>query len=341
MSLILVYDVAASTSGALGILQSYHARAIDDRDNGYIFLVSVPELASSKNVRVKRFPWVKKSWLHRLIFDLFIGPKIVRDYSPDSILSLQNTMMPLVKIRQTVYEHNCIPKPFCDISFNFFKDPNLWIRQNILGAMVVRSLKKASHVIVQTKWMARCCSANIGIDEAKITVEPPFINVLPTEKYRRIYPTIFFYPATEMPFKNHRIIVDACRLIRASHPDSVYRVLFTLNGAESRKISRAKHEIEKDSLPIEFLGWKKQDEVYDLYAKSILLFPSLMESFPLPLYEARKVGTPVIAPDLPYAREALSGYVGASFYNAESAEALSEVMLRGMRGDLGPDNHAK
>lgn len=341
MSLIVVYDVAASVSGALGILQSYHARALNDHRNRYIFLVSVPELASSENVKVKRFPWVKKSWFHRLVFDLFVGPRIVRDCSPDSVLSLQNTLMPRVKIPQTVYEHNSLPKPFCDVSFSFFEDPNLWIRQNILGAVIVRSLKKSHHVIVQTKWMALRCIAKLGIEEDKITVEPPSIDAFPTEKYRRAHPQTFFYPATGMSFKNHGIVVEACRRIKETHPDAVYRVLFTLDGTESRNIAKMKRDADKENLPIEFLGWKKQGEVYSLYAESVLLFPSLLESFPLPLYEARSAEVPIIIPDLPYAREALDGYIGACFYDARSAEALAEAMIRSMRDNFESGNHVE
>lgn len=333
MSLILVYDVAASTSGALGILQSYHARALEDSHNKYIFLVSVPELESAENVEVKRFPWVKKSWIHRLVFDFFVGPGIVRDCAPDSILSLQNTLMPRVKISQVVYEHNSLPKPFCDISFCFFEDPNLWIRQNILGAVIVHSLKKAQHVIVQTQWMARLCKSRLGIKEDRISVDPPAIKALPSCKHKRSSTVTFFYPATGMSFKNHEAVIEACRCISAEKSDCTYRVLFTLDGKESRKIAKIKSAIENEGLPIEFLGWMRQDEVYKLYSKSILLFTSLLESFPLPLYEARNAETPIIAPDLPYAQEALEGYGKAHFYEAESAESLCRVMIEFMCGD--------
>ncbi|WP_236300697.1 glycosyltransferase, partial [Enterobacter bugandensis] len=51
----------------------------------------------------------------------------------------------------------------------------------------------------------------------------------------------------------------------------------------------------------------------------IIVFPSYIESYGLPLIEAASLGKKIICSDLPYSRDVLSGYEGAIFvdYNSE------------------------
>ena len=66
-----------------------------------------------------------------------------------------------------------------------------------------------------------------------------------------------------------------------------------------------------------------------------LLFPSYIETFGLPLIEAAKVGIPIIASDLDYAREVLDGYKGATFVPSEDpikwAASMKELCLNNKR----------
>jgi len=66
MKKIMVFDVPAESGGALTILKQYYEKAIKDTKNKWIFVVSTPDLADTKNVKILNYPWVKKSWVHRL-----------------------------------------------------------------------------------------------------------------------------------------------------------------------------------------------------------------------------------------------------------------------------------
>ena len=70
---IMVFDVPAEDGGALSILQDFYEQFLQDDKNNYIFVVGKPVLRSEKNVEVLRFPWIKKSWFHRLYFDYFVA----------------------------------------------------------------------------------------------------------------------------------------------------------------------------------------------------------------------------------------------------------------------------
>lgn len=323
----LVNSVAASSSGALGVLQEYYQRSISDLDNQFVFLVSTPEFVDTKNVTILRFPWVKRSWLHRLIFDWVVAPFVVRRERPDRILSLQNLTMHLTKVPQTVYEHNCIPPAFCDYRFKFAQEPALWIRQNILGRMIQHSLKKADRVIVQTRWMKQRCVGNLGIEADRITIEPPVLSNLPRGEYKRSDPIQFLYPATPMCFKRHDLIVDAVRLLVKHGYEKEFRIIFTLTGDENDSVRRICEEVGRSDLPIVFSGWLSRESLFESYTKSALLFASETESFPLPLVEAASVKAPIVVPNLEYAHEALGGYEEATFFNPGDAESLMRAML--------------
>ena len=146
---IMVFDVPAVSGGALSILEHFYNEYKSDLKNQYIFVVSKPELQDTPNIRVLRYPWIKRSWLHRLFFDNFVAPKLLQKHKIEEILSLQNIIIPHTKIRQTIYIHNSIP--FSEYRFSFAKNRVLWLYQNVFNRMLYRSIKRANKVLVQTE----------------------------------------------------------------------------------------------------------------------------------------------------------------------------------------------
>lgn len=319
---IVVYDIAADSSGALGVLEDHYFQARNSTDE-YIFLVSVPKFEEIDNVKVRNYPWVKKSWIHRLCFDFVVAPKLIKQIKPDYVLSLQNTIIPRVKSRQIVYEHNCIPKAFTDYRFSFVREPELWVRQNVIGRIIERSLKEADRVIVQTKWMKDRCINNLNIAPETISVEPPVLKVTPKGLYSPIIPVEFLYPSTGFRFKNHILIIEAVKLLQRYNVHN-YIVRFTLGENESKYVSELK-KLSKD-LPIEYIGWQSRDDLFELYSRSVILFASKLESFPLPLVESREAHCPIIAPNCEYAVEALSGYENKLLFDHNDPCSLANSM---------------
>src|SRR5699024_12811774 len=91
---VMIFDVPASSGGALTILYQYYEKAIKDTTKEWIFVVSTPELKEYPHIKVINFPWIKKSWFHRLYFDNFVEKKVVDKNEQDEILSLQNILIP-------------------------------------------------------------------------------------------------------------------------------------------------------------------------------------------------------------------------------------------------------
>lgn len=324
---VMVFNVAAESSGALSILLDFYEdiKNIKNQDVNWFFVLGLPGLDETDKIKVLRFPWIKKSWFHRLFFDNVIAPRLVKRYKIDKILSFQNVTIPHVKVEQTIYMHNSLP--FVEHKFKIFENTKLWIYQNIIGRIIVKSIKKAKNTIVQSYWIKQRCLEKAKIPEDRITVIPPKLEIKVNEfyDYNSLPYNKFFYPATAFSYKNHSVIIDACKIL-LNKDVSNYSVLFTLTGQENSYSSNLFEEVNKNQLPIEFAGHLERDQVMKNYSKMILLFPSYIETFGLPLLEAKMHKDIIVASDCEFSNEILADYNNVIFFNHYNALELAEIM---------------
>lgn len=328
---IMVFDVPAESGGALSVLKDFYkeAKSYEEKNINWIFVLSKPELQETKNIKVLRFPWIKKSWFNRLYFDNMIAPDLVKKYNVDKIFSLQNIVIPRTKVKQTLYVHNSLP--FVDYKFTLKENKKLWIYQNIIGRNIVNSIKKANKVIVQTEWMKKACIDRVKVEDGKIDVVPPQINIR-IDKFFEPKETsfkTFFYPANGMIYKNHRLIVNACKELKKKNIKD-YKIIFTLKGNENSHIRGLYKEVTENKLPIEFHGKISRKEVFELYTKSVLIFPSYIETLGLPMLEAKLHKGIILASDCPFSHEILDGYENFCFFNpfntVDLAKSISTIL---------------
>jgi glycosyltransferase involved in cell wall biosynthesis len=335
---IIVFDVPAVSSGALSVLQDFFEDVFNTPNLVYsfIFVVSKPILKSNPNIKVIRFPWIKKSWFHRTFFDLFIAPNLIRKYKVNLVFSLQNTVIPFTNLPQILYVHNSLP--FIDYKFKFYLDPFLWVYQNLIGVFIYRSIKKSNLVFAQTKWMKEFILKKKLTISNKIIVVPPKIHITNVHKFspenfsKKI---VFFYPATSIKFKNHSLIVDACKELEKLNLD--YEVVFTIKGNENKNAKKLKKDSIFHNLKIKFIGPISREEVFRFYSKSILIFPSYVESSPLPLSEAMFHNSYIFSSKLPFSLEILNGYNNAYYFDHLNHLELSNLMKRAICDDLSYD----
>jgi len=225
---IMVFDVPAESGGALTILNHYYETATKDKENEWIFVLSTPELEEIENVKVLNYPWIKKSWFHRLYFDKSIAYKLVEKYQVDEILSLQNVVVPRVKVKQTLYLHQ--PLPFVEKKYSIFENFKFWLYQNIISKMIFKSIRVADKVIVQTKWIMDAAIEKANVKKEKFILSQPELNILDKKLYASDGKSdkMFFYPASGLVYKNHEVIVNACKILK-DKGISNYKVIFTLN----------------------------------------------------------------------------------------------------------------
>lgn len=323
----MVFDVPAASGGALSVLHEFYNEFKQDQENEYIFVLSLPELKESSNIKVLRYPWIKKSWGHRLYFDHFIAPKLIKKYKVDKVLSLQNIVIPHTRIYQSLFVHNALP--FSEYKFSFKKDRLLWVYQNIIGRTIIKSIEKANQVIVQTEWMKKKSIEKLQINPEKIEVHPSKIDIEVKKYFMKNKDSIstFFYPASGEVFKNHKIIVDACLILKEKGITD-YQVIFTLRGDENNHIANSYDTVKKNNLPIKFIGDLKREEVFELYTKTTLIFSSYIETVGLPLLEAKMHGTPIIASDCSFSHEILGDYDKKIYFNPFKTDSLVKAINR-------------
>jgi len=328
--IVMVFDVPAEGGGALSILNDFYKEvtANDEKDIKWIFVVSKPILNETENVKVLSFPWIKKSWFHRLYFDNVVSPKLIKKHKADKVISFQNIVIPRVEIPQILYVHQ--PLPFIDYKFRFKDNKKFWVYQNVIGKKIINSIKKAEKVIVQTKWMKDACLNKSKVDdEKKILIIPPKIEI---DDKRNFEPTskslsTFFYPAGANYYKNHRIIVDALKELKKMGVTDL-NVIFTLKGNENKHIAYLYNEVKKNKLHIEFYGSIAREKVFEFYSKSVLLFPSYIETFGMPLSEAKMHECIIIASNCPFSHEILEGYSNSYFFDPYNVDQLVNLILK-------------
>lgn len=308
---ILVYDVAASDGGALAILKYFYNIHKEDKNNNYFYLLSDKHVEETDNIKIIVDDKVKKSWLHRVFCDVFVTKKIIKKYKIEEVLSLQNIIIPFCKLKQTVYEHNALP--FCEYRFSFFGNKKMWVYQNIIGRMMINSIKRAKVVIVQTEWMKEAVSKYL-LDNNKVIVDFPQVDIPKGVRYSKQKQLVFFYPANASSFKNHLNLVKALSLFDDCIKTKM-QIVFTLNGNENKNISKVSSFCKKENINVLWIGQIDRDLMFDYYKSSILVFPSYIETIGLPLFEAKSIESPIVCSELSYSKNIVGSYEKAIFFN--------------------------
>lgn len=327
-STIMIYDVHASESGALAILDDLYnqVRAYEDKSVKWIFIVSVPEYEETENIKVVRFPWVKKSWGHRYYFDNVTTRNLLKVYKPDKVFSLQNKGISFYEKEQLVYLH--LPFILTDHKFDIKVDgKKLWLYQNVVSKSIFSSLKKVEKVIVQTQWMKDALIEKAKVKPENIVIQEPDItsnNILEFEDIKENKKR-FFYPATAFSYKNHLTLLKALHYAENNGLKD-YELILTIEEDENDYTRSLAKYAKQHNLSVKFGGKISREQVFEMYAKSVLVFPSYVESFGLPLLEARLSKTYVIASNCPFSREILEGYEKAFYFEALDFEKLGKLL---------------
>ena len=316
---IAVYNLAAHEGGALVVLNQFFSDVIANQDHHeWLFLTQMPLQSTRQNVRVHRFDC--SSILNRIFADCYGVPQILKEYKPDVVISLQNSTILGFDGPQYVYMHQSLQ--YCPYRFSLTKkeERGIAFRQRFICGSYRNGLKKAKHIFVQTKWIQEATAKWIGRPVEDITVVPVTLSEGPADQWSPSDESLFFYPARAEMYKNHNILIDACRKLGLSG----YKVMLTVDVNETEYGKQLKKASE--GLPIEFVGTLSREQVFKAYSKSVLVFPSYLETCGLPLVEAAQVGCPIIAADLPYAHEALNDYSNVQYFKFDDSGALAEKM---------------
>ncbi len=207
--------------------------------------------------------------------------------------------------------------------------------------------RSRARIIVERLWLRAC------LRDATILVQTPSMAQEVLSKLGRTSRVAPFVPATAAPnpdggpkeydflyvasgeiHKNHRRLVDAWVILAAQGHYPSLRL--TLDATRDRELVRwIAARTSTHSLRITY-GEVSHEAVANLYMRSTsLIYPSLFESFGLPLIEADRAGLAILAAERDYVRDVV---MPAASFDPDSAVSIARAVLRHLRiGAISPN----
>ena len=202
-------------------------------------------------------------------------------------------------------------------------------RYRIMRALFRRNLPGVDTVVVQTEPMREQLTMSYPEIRGRVEVIPQPVphwfhsqrslrDARPRGRLR------LFYPAAGYPHKNHALLGRMDRV--ADHVPA--DIVVTLTDAESAMLSTTPEWVRR-------VGRLSTADCLSTYADvDGLFFPSLRESYGLPLVEAMTSGLPIVCADLPYARW-LCGPEAVYFDPQDASDAWEAIGTLRRRLDAG------
>ncbi len=278
--------------------------------------------ALANSVQVKS---VKPSLVCRLNAERWLA----RSVAPEDVVLCFGNLPPLFKLRghTAVFVQNRYL--IDDVKLNGFP---LGVRLRLVMERLWLSSKmsNASEFIVQTPTMKKLLEiktrGRVPVRVLPFVSEPKgYTRGVLHLKVQKENEFDFVYVATGEPHKNHRRLIEAwCLLAEERLFPSLCLTLDEARFAGLCQEIEAMHQ--QYGLKVENAGWMSHQEVLSLYKKAgASIYPSTLESFGLPLIEARQAGLPVLASELDYVRDVLDP---EQTFDPESAFSIARAVKR-------------
>jgi glycosyltransferase involved in cell wall biosynthesis len=298
-----------------------------------IALVHRKALFNTPGIIFIEFPDIKSSWLKRLKFEYWTTKDISRGLKPRLWFAMDN-MTPNVEAEsQAVYCHN--PSPFYRFDFRDLSlDWKFGLFTLFYRYLYRINIKRNRHVIVQQHWMRKQFARIYGLDG--IIVSHPSVpdGLIGQNSFvrRAGAPYRFFYPAYPRTFKNVELALQAARLLeRSGFYD--FELWLTFDGAVNKYADVVFKEFS-DVRAVRWLGLLPRERVFALYGEAdCLIFPSKLETWGMPITEFKTTGKPILAADLPYARETVGTYGHVAFLDPLDPQKLADMMRAAATGE--------
>jgi len=340
-NIIVVNNVAASSGGAKSILDQFLEEVTTNTlAKNYLWYVFVSndlyDLFHSVNVKIIQVN--AKKWGRRLVWDT-VGIKLwlrKRNITPVLALSMMSVGFRTLKAKQVVYIHQ--PLPFSDSSMLKWFEWKTRVFRNMIFQWMKFTITERTEIIVQTSWMKTSVQNRLGISPDRLHIITPAIpafrldsEVLETSN--QVHTHILFYPSIPAAsYKNYDLLIDMMNEMRQEAQELFKKIKIVLTCTKEEPSRLVKYYVKRQkkmNLEESFLwaGYLDQQQMSGYYTESdLILFPSLLETFGLPLIEASSFGKTVLVQDLPYARDVLKNYEGAIFIENDPLQWSRQIV---------------
>lgn len=338
MKTIVISAVNIRKGGTLTILKDClsYLSTLKKSDYRIVAIVHNKNLCFFPSIEYIDIPWSIKGWHKRLWCEYFYLNKLSQNIpNIDLWFSLHDTT-PRVKAKnQALYCQTSFP--FYNPSFrDFLFDPKIPLFAIFTKYIYKLNVHRNNKIIVQTNWLRKGLSKMLNVKKDKFIVAPPVlpkISGYKQEKNNNKF--LFLYPATADVHKNFSVLLKASKLLEITLGKNVFEIILTINGKEN-KYSQSLLKNYSNVESIKFMGMIKQKDLFDLYAKvDALVFPSLIETWGLPISEFSSYDKPMLLSDLMYSHEtsSLSKAKLVGFFDPMNEKELFQKMLNLINND--------
>lgn len=327
---VMVSAVAFKAGGPLTVLRDCLAagRAVLSADVELHAAVHDRNLISVEGIHYHEFPTASSNWLRRVRFEYVFAKQLSAAVRPALWLSLHDASPRLNGEPQAVYCHN--PAPFFSPRWrDLLLEPKLGVFR-LCYPLVYRFNQHANDlVIVQQQWLRDRFARRFPRE--RILVAHPDVPTLDVPDPEAWAPSIgkivLFYPTLPRAFKNVETAAAACSALYADGRRDI-ELQITLTGEENH-YARWLHKKFASCPAIQFVGRLDQQAMARHYAAcSALVFPSRLETWGLPLTEAKAFHKPILAADCRYARETVGTYSAVAFLPPLDSGAWQAAIAR-------------
>ena len=292
-----------------------------------VALVHNRELFSEFDSKIKFIEFMdsKKSYLKRFYYEYFYFKRLSKKLKPYLWFSLHDMTPNVAADKRAVYCHN--PIIFYDMKrkdmINEFK---MFMFSRFYKYIYKINIKKNNFVVVQQDWIRKRFKKifkikNVVVAHPNVVIDDSNNNC----KNTKIVKNSFLYPSFPRIFKNFEVICKAVEILENKNIEN-FKVYLTIDGNEN---IYSKEIVEKYGRLkcIEFIGLQTRENLMKYYSKiETVIFPSKLETWGLPISEAKAFGKNIILADLEYAHETLGTYEKVMFFGPDDAEKLAEKM---------------
>jgi glycosyltransferase involved in cell wall biosynthesis len=279
------------------------------------------------NIEYIEFRKAKSSWFLRIYYEYFHFKKISKKINPDVWLSLHDISPNVVANKRFVYCHH--PTVFYKSTFKDWKfDYKIGVFSLLYKYLYQINITKNKTVFVQQNWIKKEFESLFNIKNV-IVSKPEYVEKITTETLELGKDKIhFLFPSFPRTFKNFEILFDAIQLLDKSIKD---KATFHFTTIKNNPNKYAKYLFNKYNNLEEIYFWDTldRDELLKLYnSTDCLIFPSKLETWGLPISEAKAFKKPMLLANLPYAKEAVGNYDSVSFFDVNAPEELASLITK-------------
>lgn len=247
----------------------------------------------------------------KFVLENWIIRRSLSSWGADVLLSLSDTSMVGCSIPHMLMIHQ--PNlAYGPEERDFPLSAKMRLRWYLMGAYLRLGLGSVSRLTVQTEDMASRISTRFGYPRDRIAIVPSAVELVQSsgelpQELNGVAPYVT-YVSSASAHKNFKVLAPMMAKLHVGFPELQCRLTVT-----PEDVPELTREIQRLGLRDAFVfhGRVSRDmAVAMIRGARALVMPSKLESFGLPYYEAMAEGTPVVAADRAFAREAC-GSAGA------------------------------